>query len=553
MLSLPGLEDIVSQEELSVFDNGRYEEIVQMLSDLGYLAISAEEGKIVNGGKLRSAVKAFRKDAVKGLLISKSALDMPFPEDPKEDHEGILTYREFSVLQLLVSLDGDFTLKSIPEIRTLGIYIRVLQYRFYLLGLLEHHPDGHFTDELKLALDKLLGWLGKVGINELLELTGNLKKLIIRLKESNAFADQVVYFRFRHESSNRFDINGANDSFLGQLKKDMKRNSPGFKELKLKSTPRKFDRQFFEDRANDPDGKFVVRLLQLSQWISGYYLGQIDGELGELTFSSFLQLAQGEAESGNTNFKMNLFVGYIADDFWVVNPHYLLDDVVLSAADQQATTSTVFESFGQEYERLNDDDKETVDKNMRAAWKSMNVNFSSDLKSSAHRFRRIYYGARSLLQSFWKGLKNIFSRLKDKAIDLASGLLNQVKNFAKFIYREIREALQIFSRGMKFLFGSRKLTTTDSITRFDFDMDSITGSPEALTDSSLKEHRQLLVATTTGLTFCLKLTGRIIRLAVIASMGWHKLVLEAGIMLRKLIKECYSEKEYTGFIIDPQG
>lgn len=553
MLSLPGLEDIVSQEELSVFDNGRYEEIVQMLSDLGYLAISAEEGKIVNGGKLRSAVKAFRKDAVKGLLISKSALDMPFPEDPKEDHEGILTYREFSVLQLLVSLDGDFTLKSIPEIRNLGIYIRVLQYRFYLLGLLEHHPDGHFTDELKLALDKLLGWLGKVGINELLELTGNLKKLIIRLKESNAFADQVVYFRFRHESSNRFDINGANNSFLGQLKKDMKRNSPGFKELKLKSTPRKFDRQFFEDRANDPDGKFVVRLLQLSQWISGYYLGQIDGELGELTFSSFLQLAQGEAESGNTNFKMNLFVGYIADDFWVVNPHYLLDDVVLSAADQQATTSTVFESFGQEYERLNDDDKETVDKNMRAAWKSMNVNFSSDLKSSAHRFRRIYYGARSLLQSFWKGLKNIFSRLKDKAIDLASGLLNQVKNFAKFIYREIREALQIFSRGMKFLFGSRKLTTTDSITRFDFDMDSITGSPEALTDSSLKEHRQLLVATTTGLTFCLKLTGRIIRLAVIASMGWHKLVLEAGIMLRKLIKECYSEKEYTGFIIDPQG
>lgn len=553
MLSLPGLEDIVSQEELSVFDNGRYEEIVQMLSDLGYLAISAEEGKIVNGGKLRSAVKAFRKDAVKGLLISKSALDMPFPEDPKEDHEGILTYREFSVLQLLVSLDGDFTLKSIPEIRTLGIYIRVLQYRFYLLGLLEHHPDGHFTDELKLALDKLLGWLGKVGINELLELTGNLKKLIIRLKESNAFADQVVYFRFRHESSNRFDINGANNSFLGQLKKDMKRNSPGFKELKLKSTPRKFDRQFFEDRANDPDGKFVVRLLQLSQWISGYYLGQIDGELGELTFSSFLQLAQGEAESGNTNFKMNLFVGYIADDFWVVNPHYLLDDVVLSAADQQTTTSTVFESFGQEYERLNDDDKETVDKNMRAAWKSMNVNFSSDLKSSVHRFRRIYYGARSLLQSFWKGLKNIFSRLKDKAIDLASGLLNQVKNFAKFIYREIREALQIFSRGMKFLFGSRKLTTTDSITRFDFDMDSITGSPEALTDNSLKEHRQLLVATTTGLTFCLKLTGRLIRLAVIASMGWHKLVLEAGIMLRKLIKECYSEKEYTGFIIDPQG
>lgn len=552
MLSFPGLEDIVSQEELNVFDNGRYEEVVQMLSDLGYLAISEEEGIIVDSDQLRSAVNAFRKDAVRASLIGKSGLDMPFPDDPKEDHEGILTYREFSVLQLLVSLDGDFMLKPLAEIRTLGVYVRVLQYRFHLLGLLESHPDGCFTDELRLALNKLSGWLGNVSVIELLELTGNLKKLIIRLKESLAFTDELVYFRFRNESSNRFSINGSNEEFLDRLKKDMRKNSPGFKELKLKSKPGKYDRQFFDDRCNDPDGKFVMRLLQLSQWTSGYYLGRIDGELGELTFSSFLQLAQGEAENGNPDFKMNLFVGYIADDFWVVNPHYLIDEVRLSETDTQVTTSAVFESFSQEYEQLDGPDKEIVDKNMRAAWKSMNVGFSSDLKSSAYRFRRIYYGARSLLQSFWKGLKNIFRRLKDKVIDLASGLLNQVKNFAKFIYREIREALHIFSRGMKFLFGSRKLESTDCTTRFDFDMDSITGSPEALTENSLKEHRQLLVAATTGLTFCLKLTGRIIRLAVIAGMGWHKLVLEAGIMLRKLIKECYSEKEYTGFVIDPQ-
>ena len=48
MITLPGFEELVSQEELNVFDNGRYEEIVQMLSDLGYLSISADEGKILN-------------------------------------------------------------------------------------------------------------------------------------------------------------------------------------------------------------------------------------------------------------------------------------------------------------------------------------------------------------------------------------------------------------------------------------------------------------------------------------------------------------------------
>ncbi|MDO9040234.1 MAG: hypothetical protein Q7U65_02560, partial [Bacteroidota bacterium] len=238
---------------------------------------------------------------------------------------------------------------------------------------------------------------------------------------------------------------------------------------------------------------------------------------------------------------------------WVVNPHYLLEEMTLAESTPIGTISRVFSSFNAEYEQLNVDEKETVDKNMRLAWKNINVGFSRDLKSTDYRFRRIYYGARSMLQSFLKGMKNIFKKLKDKVIELASGLFNLVKNFAKFLYREIREALQIFSRGLKFLTGNRELVTKECFTKFDFDIDCINYSPVPLPDSALKEHQQLHIATTTGLTFCLTLTGRIIHFAVIAALGWHRLIIEAGIMLKQLVKESYSDKEYIGYNIDPQG
>lgn len=563
MLTFPDFEEFVTQEELDVFDNGRYEEIVQMLSDLGYLTISAEEGKIVSIGKLQKAVYTFREEAISGSLISKSSLQMPFPKIPKEDHEDIVTYREFSVLQLLVSLDGDFTLQPISEIRKTGIYTRVLQYRLHLLGLLDNHPDGIFTDEINVALNQLAVWLSPLLPDELLDLTGNMSKLIFRIKGSKSFEKKIVYFNpviIQDENSKQkweayrknYSIVGQNSSFIKQLEMDIGRKNSDYKRLS-NSRQVKIDNDFLKAECKDTFSYFIIRLSQIAQWISGYYLGTIDGKLGELTFDSFHQLAKNEVENGNVDFKLNLFVGYVSDDYWVVNPHYLLEEMTLAQTTPTGTISRVFSSFNAEYEQLDANEKETVDKNMRLAWKNINIGFSNDLKSTNYRFRRIYYGARSMLQSFLKGMKSIFKKLKDKIIELASGLFNLVKNFAKFLYREIREALHIFSRGLKFLTGNRELVTKDCFTKFFFDMDCVNYSPVPLTENIRKEHQQLNIATTTGLTFCLTLTGRIIHFAIIVSLGWHRLIIEAGIMLKQLVKESYSEKEYIGYFIDPQG
>lgn len=554
MITLPGFEELVSQEGLDVFDNGRYEEIVQMLSDLGYLSISAEEEKILDGGELKIGVVAFRKEAISSSLIRETNLLLPFPEIPENDHNGILTYREFSLLQMLVSFDGDFSLKPLAEAKISGIYTRVIQYRLHLMGLLKRHPDGVYRDEIDIAIAQFAQWLAPVEADELLDMTGNIGRLVSRLKETQSFRNKIVYFKSSPENYSKFyGIGSLNTLFLEQLGKDIDKRSPEYKQLMQIARHSTIEPQGHEVGLNDAYSDFIIRLLQLSQWISGYYLGKIDGELGEVTFKSFLQLGQAEVEHGNSDFDMAKLVGYLSNNYWAVNPHYFFGEITVHETEPPIQFSDVFSAFNANYEMLNDEEKNTVDENMKMAWKRINVDQSDNMKSSTNRFRRIYFGARSLLRSFWKGFKNIFSKLKEKVIDIASGLFSMIKNFAKFLYREIREALQILSRGLIFLFGKRELGSDDCLTKFDFDMDSITCFSGILTESTIVEHQQKLTEATTGLTFCLTFTGRIVRLAISVTIGWPQLILEAGNMLKQMVKACFADKEFTGFSISPQG
>lgn len=550
MLSFPGFEELVSKQDLDVFDNGRYEEIVQMLSDLGYLVISPEEDKIVDADVLKEAVYTFRRETIKSLLNSRNSLQLPFPEIPREDHEGILTYREYSLLQLLVSFDGDFILKPVAEVKDYEIYTRVLQYRMHLLGLLPEHPDGHFSEGLSLALEKLSAWLSPVEPAELLELTGDIRKLISGLYRKKAFTKKIVYFNYKYQGCKSFSISGNNIEFVEQLKHNVDHKSAEF--CDLMEHVKNFDSDFFKDRCSDEEGNFLIRLLQLYQWTSGYYLGVIDGSLGKLTFDSFLELARSEVEKGNSDFKTNLLVGYIDNDYWVVNPHYLLGEFSYRPENFEPNIDDVFNLFENEYDKLSSKEKQHVDANMSFAWEKVNVGFSSDLKSSQNRFRRIYFGAKSLLKSFWTGIKNIFNSIKTRIIKVVSDLLNLVKNFVKYMYREIREALQLFSRGLKFLFFRKAVGAKDCFTGFDFDMDSLTVYAGQLTDEVVKRHRQDLLLATTGLTFCLTFTGKLVNLILITTLNWPKFILEAGIMLKKLVKECFATKDFPDFIVTPQ-
>ncbi|MEL6926819.1 MAG: hypothetical protein AAFO94_22455, partial [Bacteroidota bacterium] len=50
--------------------------------------------------------------------------------------------------------------------------------------------------------------------------------------------------------------------------------------------------QWLDELSKDPFNQFLIRLLQVHQWMNGYYYGQLDSDLGRRTFDSIYELTK---------------------------------------------------------------------------------------------------------------------------------------------------------------------------------------------------------------------------------------------------------------------
>lgn len=547
----PDLDKLISTADFHTYDHGRYDEIVQMLADLAYLSISAEDGKIVERDELRDAVRLFREESVHAKLIRPVNLSLPFPDDPQKNPPEILTYREFSLLQLLVSLDGDFNIVSFDRISDTPLLCRVLQYRLYLMGLVDDRPNGCSNVEIWKALGRLNEWLKPLNEAELLDFTGDIWKLVRRLRAGELVKQPLAFFKDNQEKSysKYYRIDENNTAFTDRVGNDIGRKSSAFRNLKKLGKQKEiFPEQLAED-CSDSFCRFSVRVAQIIQWVSGHYSGAIDGRFGSFTFESFLQLAQIEKERENVDFKIECLLGYAGNLYWIVNLHYLFGELSENV-DAGEGAENVFDSYRRFYDSLDEKERSQVDENVKKVWKQVNFDQRANMQSSNFRFRRIYLGARSLLRSFGRGVKSIFSWLKKKITNWATDLFNLVRNFVKYLFREIREALRLFARGLHFLFSDREIVSEGWLTKFDFDMDSATYLTQPLTEEIVQDHKQKIATEVSGLWFCLTLTGKIIHFIILTGLGWQNIVVQAGILLKNLVKDCFADRKFDGFTVN---
>lgn len=539
---ITGFEDELTRENLDPFDHGRYEEIVQMLADLGYLQIADQEGEIVSAATLHNAVKSFRIEGLLDGFLTRDDILYSFPKQPKDKPNKILSQQEISLLQLLVNLDGEFIIKRLPALGSQSIFTRVFHYRLSLLGLYAHPVEDPFSDLSVAAWNQLIHYLGPTHRDRAFQSFGDLQKLIYLIKDCPRLNHRIVYYTFAKGDMNTksFDLrSGPNKkSFTRQLGKDIDQKSKEFKNFKNQALAKSPDLDFLAAKVQDPENKFLLRIVQLYQWTSGYYLGTIDGDIGGISFESFLELVAGEVEAGNIEIQANLITGHLIDDYWVANVHYLLDQMK-APEDHDINYERVFESYSAEFENLDEQQKQNLDTNLKEAWKGINKQFSNNFKSRRYRFRRIYFGVKNLLISVWKGIKNFVKRLASKVFEFVDHLFNKIKNFAKLLYREIREALILFGKGMGFLFGKREYRTESLFSNFDFDVDCFNHN-SGIPDNQLmyKNHEFLLRETVGALNSSLIFTARLFKIIMLVQgIGWYRFLIKAGIAFKNFIQQ----------------
>ena len=541
---ITGLEQEVPSSELMVFNHGRYEEIIQPLADLGYLDISDIDGTIVSSEALSQAIILFRKEYFQTKLLL-STFESLTPRD-LSDPDLLLTARELSLLHLLTSLDGDFEIDELPLFGSQNIFTRVIHYRLNIMGLYEGEIKGPFTEVSMKELLKLSEWFSSP-VLLIINTLGNIPMLSALMQSHKLTKDRVVYFTYQTPANRLANFNikkgPARNVFMKQLKKNINKKTLSFKNFRKKVHERKPDFEFLKENVDQEINGFLLRLLQVRQWMGGYYLGKLDSKIGKMTFRSMLAFTKAEVEHENIGFTLQKFVGYVGQNYWVLNVHYPLKQMIDNVDSQQVSSEDLFNEYSATLDRLKPNQQTNFDKNIKEAWKDINKENTTNLKSKEHCLRRIYYGVKTMVKSLWRGIKRLFRFLARSLVKL----VNRIKNLAKILFREIREGLKVFATGMKFLFGKRTITTTNGqetiTTNFDFDCDAKNAVSPNANATLINLHLKELQRLPKDLSFALAVTAVIIKwVLALLSGGWPKLVIQVGLTFRKMIRKKLKKK-----------
>lgn len=258
-------------------------------------------------------------------------------------------------------------------------------------------------------------------------------------------------------------------------------------------------------RQNRLDDGLDVRLLQVKLWQAGYYVGAIDGQWGDVSHTALKAFIADQAEQapGRTTSKAKRVIRslllpanvrqrvYVADLKAIIElfnrtapadregqPHGPDDLLLLSGAT------------GVTQEQL--DEKVLRQEGIRLLYPDVIENSE----------RRVSYPRKGLLPRIFAGVKRIVRWLKNKAVSLVESLLGPVFSFVKHLLRNVRMAVHQFFEGFRyfanFLLGRPVVTAVPNrtagkrpvyfATRFAPDFDGTTLAPRNFAPGSGRLH-----------------------------------------------------------------
>jgi hypothetical protein len=547
MKPVTGLEDFFPQDRLDVLDQGRDAEIHEMLEFLGYIRRDEMSGASVEEAFHRFRVDAFSENLFQQFLFS-------FEEDPLPSRLSFkINPIEYKALTEMTSLEGDFISNSLPELGSVTLTSRIIRYRLKILGLSDRQVSSAFDMEAIEGLNKIKQWLKSSSILETVNLSGDIPAIIRIVIETPELSDRIIYFASEESDSHHLSLDDplVRIEFLEKLKKNLPRKSKALKEFRRNALDKDLD--FIAVKMGDPFNSFLFRLLQVQQWMSGFYRGEIGQRTASISFESILEYLRFERESGKIDMSLWHVVAHITDRFWAFNIMYYFNEIKELYQDP-TTMNDVMEEFKKVSSARTNDDFQMSSiavQRMDELWSSNNIGMHT-LDSSPR--ANFYHGAKTVIKRIGKVLTKVFDWFRDKLTQL----INWLKSVVKIIYRELREGIQVFAHGMKFVFGKREIITRTLpsgvvATKFDLDADGIVfASSDLNSKKDIKDHVEKTTFFGSSLMFSLTLTGKIIHWAIGLVTGgtWAEVLVKIAQIFHEMVKEWLTKKKFQKTAIE---
>ncbi len=533
---------------------GQYHELVQHLTDLGYLSldffrrwhllrVADGEPSLGQLNTLTAAVGTFYREDP----YWRRTLVPPFPDAGGEharqwlqEHLTEVVYR----LGRYTSFDGDLAPDSTYRIGDRTAYGRSLVFR---MRVYFHDYTRGRTGRRKVYFDRgLLPLLYSLDNS----LRGALRELLPERDASQLhpslqrlLLDSEELFRL-YRTQNRF-LPGAGGGYylLYEVEDDPSQRLRVVASDQRRAAPRLERGEWHADTGGNRLG---IRLLQLGLWRAGFYTGVLDGAFGPLSHRAVLALVDQERDTGRPVLRKRQL-----DRVVQIVDHEVLVDLRLvgKLLDAYAPLSSL--AVKEEEERLwGEIETAGWGDRLDATFADRELELGAAYgKLHRHPHRRVYYGLRGLIRGAARAVGRVLGWL-------AGGmrvLLGAVFDFVKAVVKRIQEGAGLLLVGFRYfghyLLGRPFVTLGGEgvgerpvlLTRFALDFDTVAFVDRRATGDDVRAHSAQLRRMQQGARYFIGLVSRLIRgISLITTpVSWLRL----GILLARTVRDLLREGE----------
>ena len=449
---------------------------------------------------------------------------------------------ELYFLRLLKDLDEGIILKELPPKGTKNLVSRIIHYRLDIIGLLDGSVEKEYDEISVLNLHELASQLGEKSLLRAINAFADMEQLTEMFIRKIGKENCILIFRLSETNKNlrKFEKKQA---FKRTIKEEFSRKSSFYRKIKdtvIRKKDKKVDYKFLQNRLNSKLNSFLIRLIQIHQWMDGSYQGLLDSELGDVSFESILEsIRLFNDEKDKDDIKSKEVIFHAGKGYFIFNALFFLEEykVENKKLDYQGEVvaminSNLIASTEEEVKVFN----KNVDK---ISTESFN-NSERILSERKGLLQRIYYGVKSFFKKAFKIGQRIFRWIRDNLKKAFSFL----KDFFRKLFMNLGKALYYFKEGILYILGINPLIKITSQNHLLASKIQIDGDANCFVSSGcgieeIKAYKKRTSETIHSMVFSLKVVTLVIKTVqyLVSFLSWPLLLMNIVKSYSEIVKE----------------
>jgi len=502
----------------------------QILTDLGYLRHELLSD-VLKEKQIGAAYEVFYNELIQSGLIPPGEIkkiELMYPEQAPA-----------KLLEMAADTDEGLIFGKLPAFGERGLPTRITHYRLNLLGLFNAPAETAFNAASYFALEKAASYIQKPKLATL-NLLADLQNYTVAFLESCGYQNCLAVFSANPsaETDSELEYSGQ---FRRLLKKGLEKHAGIFEEIDEQIFFRnddKVDGEFLKQRENDETNRFVLRLIQLHQWMAGFYDGALDSDFGPVTLGSLKTIIRLYNEAGASQVKPGEVLARVKGNTYIFNALFFLQHYKNENYSGDNTSETL-NILSESYQKAPAEEKVKFETNMLSVFTDISNNQDTLPVKKNGAIRRVFFGIKTFFKKAFGFARRLFRWIAEKTEHAAVFISHVVS----MIYRFFKEAARHFAEGLKFLLGRLPVISRNNngkmlYSNFDFSKDGLcilnSNDPQAV-----KIHMKTVGSKIKSMSFSLTLIAFLLQalkglLRAGSPVTWPFLVIKLASSLKKL-------------------